>query len=68
MDGKGSFIKIVDVGRTVVVHQIEGYLPGRLVFFLTNLHIQRRPIWVTRHGESQFNVEGRIGGDAPLSP
>lgn len=29
---------------------------------------QPRPIWFSRHGESQFNAQGRIGGDSPLSP
>jgi broad specificity phosphatase PhoE len=67
-DSEGSFIKIVDVGRTVIAHLIEGYLPARLVFFLLNVHIEPRSIWLTRHGESEYNVEGRIGGDAPLSP
>jgi 6-phosphofructo-2-kinase/fructose-2,6-biphosphatase len=26
-----------------------------------------RRIWLTRHGESQYNVAGRIGGDSALS-
>src|SRR6185503_1118489 len=42
--------------------------PGRLVPLLINLHITPRPIWLTRHGESAFNVLGIIGGDADLSP
>jgi broad specificity phosphatase PhoE len=67
-DEEGSFIKIIDVGRTVIAHRIEGYLPARLVFFLLNVHIEPRPIWLTRHGESEYNVAGRLGGDAPLSP
>jgi len=33
-----------------------------------NLHPIPRPIYLTRHGESLFNVEGRIGGDTGLSP
>jgi broad specificity phosphatase PhoE/predicted kinase len=66
-EDEGSFIKIIDVGRTVVVHRIDGYVPARLVFFLINLHIQQRSIWLTRHGESEFNVLGRIGGDTALS-
>jgi len=66
-DDEGSYIKIIDVGRTVVAHRIEGYLPARLVFFLVNFHIRPRSIWLTRHGESEYNVAGRIGGDAALS-
>jgi broad specificity phosphatase PhoE/predicted kinase len=64
---EGRFIKIVDVGRKMVLHQIEGYLLARVVHFLLNLHVQPRSVWFTRHGESEFNVLGRIGGDSPLS-
>jgi broad specificity phosphatase PhoE/predicted kinase len=63
-----SFIKIIDVGRQVVVNRMEGYLSARLMFFLMNIHPARRKIWLTRHGESLFNVEARIGGDSDLSP
>lgn len=62
-----AYIKLIDVGRIIVMHGIRGYLPGKLVNFLMNLHLVRRPIWLTRHGESEFNVQGRIGGDAGLS-
>ncbi len=63
-----SYIKLIDVGRVIVMHRLAGYLPGQLVPLLLNLHLVRRPIWLTRHGESEFNVQTRIGGDAPLSP
>ncbi len=67
-DDEGSFVRIVDRGRKVVLHEIDGYLPGRIVFFLSNLQISNRPILLTRHGESMDNVAGRIGGDSDLSP
>ncbi len=67
-DAEKSFIKIIDVGRQVVVNRMEGYLSARLMFFLMNIHPARRKVWLTRHGESLFNVEGRIGGDSDLSP
>jgi broad specificity phosphatase PhoE/predicted kinase len=67
VEDEGSFVKIIDVGRKMVLHRIEGYLLARVVHFLLNLHVQPRSVWVTRHGESEFNVLGRIGGDAPLS-
>jgi broad specificity phosphatase PhoE/predicted kinase len=66
-EDEGRFVKIVDVGRTMVLHKIEGYLLARVVHFLLNLHVQPRSVWFTRHGESEFNVLGRIGGDSPLS-
>lgn len=62
-----SYMKLVDVGRVLVVHRLDGYLPAKLLFYLLNLHTIRRPIYLTRHGESTLNQEARIGGDAPLT-
>ena len=31
------------------------------------IHIGQRTIWLTRHGESEYNVDNRIGGDPPLT-
>ena len=66
-DDEGSYVKLVDAGRQVISNRIEGYLPSRLVFFLMQIRPTHRPIWLSRHGESEFNVAGRIGGDAPLT-
>lgn len=67
-ESEGSFVKLIDVGRRLEAHRIQGYLPSRLVYFLMNLHPIPRPIYLTRHGESLYNVESRIGGDSLLSP
>jgi broad specificity phosphatase PhoE len=67
-EDEGAFIRIVDRGRQVLLSNVDGYLVGRIVFFLSNLQVTRRPIWLTRHGESLYNVEDRVGGDSPLSP
>ncbi|WP_438017588.1 6-phosphofructo-2-kinase/fructose-2,6-bisphosphatase [Sorangium sp. So ce315] len=62
-----SYIKIIDVGRQVVLNRIHGYLPARLVPLLMNMHLTPHPIWLTRHGESVFNEKGLLGGDSDLS-
>jgi broad specificity phosphatase PhoE/predicted kinase len=67
-ESEGSYIKLIDVGRQVNVNRITGYLPSRLVSFLVNLHNKPRPVWLTRHGQAEFNVVGRIGGNTHLSP
>ncbi len=61
------FLKLVDAGQKIVSFRINGYVPGRLLLLLANIHTQPRPIWFSRHGESVFNSQGRIGGDSPLS-
>ncbi|CCI39611.1 unnamed protein product [Albugo candida] len=62
------FIKVIDVGRQIFCNQVYGYLQSRIMFLLANLQLRPRPIWLTRHGESMFNTQKRIGGDSPLSP
>lgn len=62
------FIKVFDVGRQLFCNQIYGYLQSRILFLMANLQLRPRPIWLSRHGESMFNTQKRIGGDAPLSP
>ncbi|KAN0105247.1 bifunctional 6-phosphofructo-2-kinase [Russula decolorans] len=62
-----SYFKIINVGDQVTVCRIHGYLQSRIAFYLMNLHLKPRRIFFSRHGESQFNVEGKIGGDSDLS-
>ncbi|KAI0290462.1 bifunctional phosphatase [Russula brevipes] len=62
-----SYFKISNIGDQVTVCRIHGYLQSRIAFYLMNLHLKPRSIFFSRHGESQFNVEGKIGGDSDLS-
>jgi 6-phosphofructo-2-kinase/fructose-2,6-biphosphatase 2 len=62
-----SFIKIFNAGEKVLVHKNEGHIQSRVVYYLMNIHITPRSIYLTRHGESVHNLLGRIGGDAELS-
>jgi hypothetical protein len=61
------YVKLIDMGRKLQCNRINNYLPSRVMFFLSNLQVTPRPIWLTRHGESEFNVLGKIGGDSALS-
>lgn len=58
---------MIDVGRKVVSHQIRGFLSAQTVYYLLNFNLSARQIWITRHGESMDNVNGKIGGDSDLS-
>ncbi|XP_023217948.1 6-phosphofructo-2-kinase/fructose-2,6-bisphosphatase-like isoform X1 [Centruroides sculpturatus] len=62
-----SFMQIYNAGQKVVVHRHEGHIQSRVVYYLMNIHIIPRSIYLTRHGESIFNQQGKIGGDADLS-
>ncbi|KAF2205648.1 fructose-2,6-bisphosphatase-like protein [Delitschia confertaspora ATCC 74209] len=62
-----TYVKLINVGKQVIINQIQDYLQSRVVYYLMNLHIKPRSIWLSRHGESQYNLSGKIGGDADLS-
>lgn len=66
-DSEGSYIKLIDTGSKVIGHKVQGFIPGRIMYFLMHLNIHTNTVFMTRHGESEYNVMGKIGGDAPLS-
>lgn len=62
-----SFIKLINSGRRVEINNIHGYLLGRIVQFLSNVHATHQTIYLSRHGQSEYNFLGKIGGDSGLS-
>lgn len=67
-DEKLSWVRLVDAGRQVTMNNIKGFLAGRVVQFLINLHFHPRPIYLSRHGQSEYNKLQKVGGDSGLSP
>lgn len=61
------YIKIMDVGRRYLVNRVQDHIQSRIVYYLMNIHITPRSIYLSRHGESDLNIKGRIGGDSALS-
>ena len=61
------WIKLVDGGREMSMNNISGFLPSRIAQFLINLHVQQRTIYLSRHGQSEYNRLGKIGGDSDLT-
>jgi 6-phosphofructo-2-kinase/fructose-2,6-biphosphatase 2 len=47
-----SYLKIVNVGSQVEVSMIHGYLQSRIAFYLMNLHLKPRSIYLSRVGHS----------------
>lgn len=66
-DGQVSFMKILNCGEKTVHRHCEGYLVSKVAGYLLNLHIERRVIYLARHGESEDNRAGRLGGDSVLT-
>ena len=51
----------------VVTNRMHGYLRMRIAQFLTTIHTTPHVIYLSRHGQSEYNVLGKIGGNPPLS-
>lgn len=55
------------MGRRFLVNRVQDHVQSRIVYYLMNIHVQPRAIYLCRHGESEHNLRGRIGGDSGLS-
>eukprot|EP00903_Cladosiphon_okamuranus_P011667 g10973.t1 len=62
-DGGIQYIKLYNVGQKVVTRNCKGYLPSQVAFYLQNIHIGPRKIWLTRPAESVMsdNSDYEIG-------
>ena len=43
-----TYVKVIDVGARVIINNIQDYLQTRVVYYLMNLHIKPRSIWLSR--------------------
>lgn len=43
-----TFLKIMNVGKQVIINRIRDYLQSRIVYYLMNLHIRPRSVWLSR--------------------
>ncbi|CCH62186.1 hypothetical protein TBLA_0G02460 [Henningerozyma blattae CBS 6284] len=62
-----EYIKMIDIGKKIITYNITGYLASQTVYYLLNFTLKDRQIWITRSGESEDNMFGKIGGDSKLS-
>jgi broad specificity phosphatase PhoE len=67
-DGKDcSFIQMKNFNSEVVIQNVQGFLQSKILSFMMNLYSGEKPIYFTRHGESENNVKNIIGGDPDLT-
>ena len=43
-----TYLKIMNVGKQVIINRIQDYLQSRIVYYLMNLHIRPRSVWLSR--------------------
>jgi 6-phosphofructo-2-kinase/fructose-2,6-biphosphatase 2 len=47
----------MDVSKQVIINRIQDYLQSRIVYYLMNLHIRPRSIWLSRVSPLQATDE-----------
>ncbi|XP_075980057.1 6-phosphofructo-2-kinase/fructose-2,6-bisphosphatase-like isoform X2 [Anticarsia gemmatalis] len=62
-----SFVRVENFGDTVTAHRVAGQKESGILGYLSGMRALPQTLYFTRHGESEYNVLGRIGGDASLS-
>ena len=65
-DEQISYIKLINVGQKVISRHCYGYLPSQVAFYLQNVHISPRTIYLTLPAENSDSVKSILGGDNPL--
>ncbi|KAJ1460390.1 6-phosphofructo-2-kinase-domain-containing protein [Pelagophyceae sp. CCMP2097] len=62
--GDISYVKIINVGEKVITRRCSGYLSSQISFYLGNIHIQPRRIWLSLHAESVDNIKNVLGASS----
>jgi 6-phosphofructo-2-kinase / fructose-2,6-biphosphatase 2 len=47
-EGDLTYLKLMNVGKQVIINRIQDYLQSRVVYYLMNLHIRPRSVWLSR--------------------
>lgn len=60
---------MIDGGRDYIIHNVFGayWYQSQLKTFLLNYSLKPVTMWMSRHGQSAWNSEQRIGGNPGLS-
>uniref|UniRef100_A0A3P8SIG8 6-phosphofructo-2-kinase domain-containing protein n=1 Tax=Amphiprion percula TaxID=161767 RepID=A0A3P8SIG8_AMPPE len=55
------------VGSRYLVNRIQDHIQSQIIYYLMNIHVTPRSIYLCHHGESELKLVGHIGGDSGLS-
>mmetsp|Transcript_22666 Transcript_22666/g.49801 ORF Transcript_22666/g.49801 Transcript_22666/m.49801 type:complete len:528 (+) Transcript_22666:444-2027(+) len=61
------YMKLYNYGQRVVTNQMHGFLCMRIAQYVSHLHPRSHTIYLTRHGQSTYNVMHKIGGNPGLT-
>jgi len=59
--GEMRYIKVFNVGQKVILRRCDGYAASHIGFYLSNIHITPRRIWLLRHAQTRDQENGILG-------
>lgn len=62
-----TYIRLNNCNSKIIVNKIQTHLENNIVQYSMSLSVKPKNVWISRHGESEYNLSGRIGGDSDLS-
>lgn len=62
-----SYVQVIDVGRKMNTHMIQGFLSTQVVEYMLGFNLTERQLWMSCSGESMDDAVGRIGRQSALS-
>lgn len=62
-----KYLKIYNCGKKVIFNNIYGEIETLILNYLVNFRVNLKTIYISRHGQSLFNLENRIGGDPDIT-
>mmetsp|Transcript_40707 Transcript_40707/g.94329 ORF Transcript_40707/g.94329 Transcript_40707/m.94329 type:complete len:575 (+) Transcript_40707:170-1894(+) len=62
-----SYVLFINYGEKVVTNRMHGFLRMRIAQFLSTIHTETHTIYLTRHGQSEYNRLGKIGGNSGVT-
>ena len=62
-----KYLKIYNCGKKVIFNDIYGEIETLILNYIVNFRVNLKTIYISRHGQSLFNLENRIGGDPDIT-
>ena len=68
IESRWSYFQCNHANSHFVIHKATGYYFTKVIHFIMNMNTSPHSFYLSRHGESEYNEVGRIGGNSSLSP
>lgn len=62
-----NYIKIINYTEKMTIRNVFGMNESLILSYIMNLRLNKYPVYMSRHGESENNINGILGGDSDLS-